>query len=117
MRNGMIYATPDGGEGGWDLEEREPLSFTVPNFDSTKYFYTYGFDWSESAITFWVDVEDGAGRRDIWTIEGEPGQDIPSLPTESFANIWYQPVNWWTREPAPSPSRSAVLRVDRIDSP
>ena len=103
MHTGETTGTPEGGEGGWDLVPVGTLPFTVPNFDSTKFYYTYGFDWQEDYVTFWIDVEDGEGRRDLWTITGEPGQDIPSLPTESFANIWYQPVNWWTREPADPP--------------
>lgn len=117
LRRGRVWGTPAGGEGDWDLVRLDDLDFADATYDHGARFYTYGFDWAEDSVHFWVDLEDGAGPRTLWTHTGVPDVDIPSLPSPIFLNVWHNPVNWWTRADAPPPSRNAILRADYVSAP
>lgn len=114
LATGSIRATPPGGEGGWDAIEVGPLPFTVPDFDHSAQYYTYGFEWRADRVTFWIDLEDGAGPRELWEVTGNPGDRIPNIASPTFFNVWHNPVNWFTRADAPAPTRNAVMRVDWV---
>lgn len=114
LATGEVWATAPGGEGGWDLLPAPPLPFSVPGFDHTARLYTYGFEWREDRVTFWIDLEDGAGRRQLWEVRGSALDHIPSLPTPTFFNTWHNPVDWWSRANAPPPSVDAVMHVDYV---
>ncbi len=117
LRNGRVWATPEGGEDAWDLVRTDDLPFSDSSFNHGRYYYTYGFDWAEESVVFWIDLEDGAGPREIFEVTGAPGDRIPSLPSQTFTNVWHNPVNWWTRADAPSPTRNAVMRIDWLTAP
>lgn len=117
MRTGEVVATPSGGAGTWDLEPVAPLAFTVPAFDHTAQPYTYGFDWSETQVRFWIDLEDGAGERELFTINGAPGDEIPNRPASTFLNVWHNTVNWASQTTARAPQRVASFQVDQVTTP
>ena len=54
ITTGEVFATVPGNEGNWDLVQVESLPFTVPGFDHSASFYTYGFEWSESKVSFYL---------------------------------------------------------------
>ncbi|MCB9492636.1 MAG: glycoside hydrolase family 16 protein [Dehalococcoidia bacterium] len=117
LATGEVWGTPVGGESDWDLVAYPSLPFADASFDHGAQYYTYGFDWEETSVAFWIDLEDGEGPRALWTLNGNPGDEIPSLPSPLFLNVWHNPVNWWTRATAPPATRNAVFRIDYVHGP
>ena len=93
IATGEVFATVPGNEGNWDLVQVESLPFTVPGFDHSASFYTYGFEWSESKVSFYIDLEDGVGHRALFEVlsDGSGGMNdhIPNMPAYTFFNTWH----------------------------
>ena len=118
IATGEVFATVPGNEGNWDLVQVESLPFTVPGFDHSASFYTYGFEWSESKVSFYIDLEDGVGHRALFEVlsDGSGGMNdhIPNMPAYTFFNTWHTYVDWWSRADAPPPSIDAVMAIDYV---
>ena len=118
IATGEVFATVPGNEGNWDLVQVESLPFSVPRFDHSSSFYTYGFEWSESKVAFWIDLEDGVGRRALFEVlsDGSGGMNdhIPNMPVYTLFNAWHTYVDWWSRADAPPPSVDAVMAIDYV---
>ena len=56
IATGEVYATVPGNEGNWDLVQVQSLPFSVPDFDHSASFYTYGFEWSEIKVSSRLQV-------------------------------------------------------------
>ena len=118
IATGEVWATIPGNEGNWDLVQVDSLDWSVPGFDHSASFYTYGFEWSESKVAFWIDLEDGIGRRQLFEVlsdgSGGPNDHIPNMPAATFFNLWHTHVDWFSRANAPPMSVDTVMEIDYV---
>lgn len=83
--------------------ESSPSSVrAVPDFDASKRYYTYRFDWSADRVLF--SVSDGKGQRvTLWDYQG-PSTRIPHNRSAYLVNLWH--TDTWTPAGAPSATGS-----------
>jgi len=118
IATGEVWATIPGNEGNWDLVQIDSLDWSVPGFDHSASLYTYGFEWSESKVAFWIDLEDGVGRRQLFEVlsdgSGGPNDHIPNMPASTFFNLWHNNVDWFSRVDVPPMSVDTVMEIDYV---
>ena len=118
IATGEIWATVPGKEGSWDLVQIDSLDWSVPGFDHSASFHTYGFDWTENKVAFWIDLEDGSGRRHLFEVlsdgSGGPNDHIPNMPASTYFNLWHTYVDWFSRADAPPMSVDTVMEIDYV---
>ena len=77
--------------------QNNPSTITaVSDFDASKKFYTYGFDWKPDRITWWIILPGKTEKTILWDYEGKdlfpessvPG-GIPALPAYCTASFWH----------------------------
>ena len=118
VATGEVWATVPGNEGNWDLVQIDSLDWNMPGFDHSASFYTYGFEWSENKVAFWMDLEDGVGRRELFEVvsdgSGGPNDHIPDMEASTFFNLWHTYVDWFSRADAPPMSVDTVMEIDYV---
>lgn len=118
ISTGKVWQTAPGFEGEYGhLEPTTPLDWSQPGFVGSSAYRTYGFDWSETQVRFWMDLEDGAGPRELWRFQGLPGQEIPAIEAYPMINLWHNEYAWDTGQPARPPASAVNLRVDAVKLP
>ena len=85
-----------------DVENAYELDFSDPTFDHSSRFYTYSFEWRRNRVTFYIDLEDGAGRRQLFEVRNELNDDgdvivehVPDIALRTYANVWHTYANWF----------------------
>ena len=102
----VIENVPDDGSGRpldeLDVENAYHLGFSDPTFDHSSRFYTYSFEWRKNRVTFYIDLEDGAGRRQLFEVTNELNDDgdvvirhVPDIALRTYANVWHTYANWY----------------------
>jgi len=117
LATGAISQTPPGGEGSYALEPAGTLDWQLPGFDHAAAYRRYGFTWKADKVKFWIDLEDGAGKRTLWKFKGVADVDISSRPAQAMFNVWHNANAWDSGEPAAPPADEAVLSVDEVHLP
>ncbi|MCL2183750.1 MAG: family 16 glycosylhydrolase [Chitinispirillia bacterium] len=84
--------------------ENQPTSIrTIPGFDASKKFYTYGFDWQSDNIRWWIlNPEDALDTMVLWYYRGNAAvgnSRITQKPAFLMFNIWH--TNDWSAEGKP----------------
>lgn len=98
LAKGTIYSTKSAtslGGTGINLTGDENLPSTleaIPDFDASKQFYTYGFDWTESHIKWWIIKPSTGDTLVLWDYKG-PTERITKKPASLMLNIWH--TNSW----------------------
>jgi hypothetical protein len=94
LAKGTIYSTESAkslGGMGIALSGKENLPTTIPSipgFDASQQFYTYGFDWTATSIRWWIiDPSDG-DTLVLWDYQG-PQERITTKPASLMLNIWH----------------------------
>lgn len=85
----------------------------IPDYDASKQFYTYGFDWKEDQMRWWMIHPVSSDTLDLWHYSGsEVG--IPQHPSRYRMNFWHS--DNWAVEGNPHslepPKKSYELEVD-----
>jgi len=76
-----------------DLENYPATIRAIPNYDASKYFYTYGFDWETDRIRWWIiNPEDESDTITLWDYRG-PKERITQKPARLSFNFWHT-NNW-----------------------
>ena len=126
LRTGQIMATAPGmDQGTWDLTEQEGLQVTAPSgqfrpildFDHAAAFYTYGIEWREDRVTWWIEGLPGIeGRLQLWEVtSGRYGDHaIPSMPSKTMFNLWRTNRDWITQLNATNLSQDVVMEIDYV---
>jgi hypothetical protein len=118
LTSGRVWQTEPGTEGQYGpLIELDPLPVAFPDYKHSAAFVHYGFDWSETNVTFWLDFEDGSGPVELWSFDGEPNVSIPTRPAKGMFNVWHNQNDWVTGKPARPPGSSVSYRVDWTSQP
>ena len=94
LAKGIIYETSyktslDGK--GVDLSGVENLPETItaiPNYDASKQFYTYGFDWHPESIRWWIIHPETKDTVVLWNYQG-PVDRITQKDAYLMLNIWH----------------------------
>jgi len=121
LAKGIIYSTTYRvGHGG----ERSPLTGlqnlpdTIPpieNYDASKQFYTYGFDWHPDRIRWWMIHPVSADTVVLWDYQGSQ-VGIPPNETRYRLNFWH--TNNWPVNTNPNsiekPQNPYELEIDWI---
>jgi len=94
LSKGIIYETTfRKGHAG----TREPLTgkqnqpetiIAIPDFDGSSTFYTYGFDWFEDRIRWWMIHPDSDKKVILWDYQGST-RGIPQNRTHYRMNFWH----------------------------
>lgn len=72
--------------------ENAPTSVpAISGYDSGTEFFEYGFNWTPSAVTYYL-VNRGGQRVTLWDYRG-PAQRIPTKPAPFLQNVWHS-NNW-----------------------
>ncbi len=68
----------------------------IPNYDASKRFYVYGFDWYPNRLAWWIEHPDTGEKIILWDYQGTTPQfsGIPQSPTSYMLNLWHT-NNWW----------------------
>ena len=118
LRTGEIMATAPGpDQGTWDLTQQEGLQVTVPNFDHAAAFYTYGIEWREDRVTWWIEGLPGiGGRLQLWEVRSRRygAHAIPSMPSKTMFNLWRTNKDWITQQNASNLSQDIVMEIDYV---
>lgn len=77
--------------------QNNPSSISaVSNFDASKKFYTYGFDWKPDRITWWIILPGKTEKTILWDYEGKDlfpdssaPMGIPVLPAYCTTSFWH----------------------------
>jgi len=74
--------------------ENSPATIrAIPNFDASRDFYTYGFDWRPDNIRWWIiNPEDEKDTIVLWDYKG-PKERITQKPARYSFNFWHT-NNW-----------------------
>ena len=94
--------------------QNQPESIpAIPDFDASAKFYTYGFDWHQDRLTWWI-IDPATGRKTVlWDYTGSP-LGIPLNKTKYRMNFWH--TNTWPVETNPQslekPLHPYELQVD-----
>ena len=125
LRTGEIMATAPGvDQGTWDLTEQQGLEITapgqfqpIPDFDHAAAFYTYGIEWREDRVTWWMEGLPGIdGRLRRWEVRsGRYGiHAIPSMPSKTMFNLWRTNRDWITQQEAINLSQNILMEIDYV---
>jgi beta-glucanase (GH16 family) len=117
LATGRVWQTPPGGEGEYGYVEMAPQEWTAPSFNAAVAYAQYGFDWQADSVRFWIDLEDGAGPRTLWTLTGTPDVSIPTRPALTMFNLWHNAYAWDSNRRARPPAQDGEFRVDRVQIP
>ncbi|QDH80247.1 glycoside hydrolase family 16 protein [Echinicola soli] len=60
----------------------------IPDFDASSTFYTYGFDWFEDRIRWWIIHPDSGEKVVLWDYQGSK-RGIPQNRTHYRMNFWH----------------------------
>lgn len=73
-------------------EQHQPMFIeTIPDFDASKDFHTYGFDWYPDRIRWWMIHPHRGDTLVLWDYRGTRG--IPQHPSKYLMNFWHTD-NW-----------------------
>jgi len=104
LATGKIYSTTYAEKWGkitklTDVENQPETIKPIPNFDASKNFYTYGFDWKTDNIRWWIiNPENSADTITLWDYKGNT-ERITQKPAYLSFNIWH--TNDWAAEEKP----------------
>ncbi len=78
--------------GAQSMPQRVPA---IPDYDASKRFYTYGFDWQEDRIVWWILHPETQERIVLWDYAGSTPlfTGIPTHKTKYRLNFWHT-NNW-----------------------
>ena len=94
----------------------------IPDYDASKRFYTYGFDWHPDRLTWWIIHPQTNEKIVLWdyqpessALNGVEGFDgIPKSPTTYLLNYWH--TNNWPVDTNPksteAPAYPYALEID-----
>jgi hypothetical protein len=101
----------------------QPETITaIPDYDASKRFYTYGFDWHPDRLTWWLVHPTTNEKIILWdyqpessALNGVEGFDgIPKSPTTYLLNYWH--TNNWPVDTNPksieAPAYPYALEID-----
>lgn len=97
LAQGLIYANEyredaNGIREDLTREQHQPLMIeTIPDFDASKDFHTYGFDWYPDRIRWWMIHPHKGDTLVLWDYQGKRG--IPQHPSKYLMNFWHTD-NW-----------------------
>ena len=119
LAEGIIYTSEERLD---YARERKPLTDTspqtieaIPDFDASSQFHTYGFDWNEERVRWWMIHPVSADTLILWDYQGENG--IPQHPSKYRINFWHT-ANWGVKtkpEATEAPKRRYELQVDWME--
>ncbi|MDR0303392.1 MAG: glycoside hydrolase family 16 protein [Chitinispirillales bacterium] len=104
LASGKIYTTNYGeklGSAGVELSgiENSPENITsIEDFDASKRFYVYGFDWRPESIRWWIINPESRDTITLWNYGGNI-ERITQKPARLMFNIWH--TNDWAAEDKP----------------
>lgn len=63
----------------------------IPDYDASKKFYVYGFDWYPDRLTWWIQHPDSGDKIILWDYRGTTPNfsGIPQPPTTYMLNFWH----------------------------
>ena len=78
-------------------DEGSPATITaISDFDASKKFYIYGFDWTPEKITWWIRKDENTDRIVLWEYIGKElfadtyaPTGIPVLPAHYATSFWH----------------------------
>lgn len=118
LAQGLIYANEyredaNGIREDLTREQHQPLMIeTIPDFDASKDFHTYGFDWYPDRIRWWMIHPHRGDTLVLWDYRGTRG--IPQHPSSYLMNFWH--TDNWAVETNPNslekPKHRFELEVD-----
>jgi beta-glucanase (GH16 family) len=119
LAKGIIYHTGyKEGHGGQEttftgLQNQPETIAAMPGYDASSKFYTYGFDWHDDRITWWI-MDDISNKKIIlWDYHGSK-VGIPQNATYYRMNYWH--TNAWSVQTNPlsleKPLKPYELEVD-----
>jgi beta-glucanase (GH16 family) len=88
---------------------------TIPRFDASSDFHTYGFDWKPDRIRWWMIHPVTSDTLVLWDYRGERG--IPQHPSRYRVNFWHTD-NWSVetrRDALEKPKKRYELEVDWME--
>lgn len=91
------YGTGSAETGKLTDEQNSPSTITaISNFDASKQFYIYGFDWKPESITWWMKLNDTSEKIILWEFKGKElfpdtyaPDGIPVLPARNATSFWH----------------------------
>jgi len=115
-----IYrSSEDGGANHNFTDDASTTPKTIPvinNYDASKQFYVYGFDWYPDRLTWWIEHPETKEKIILWDYKGATPSfsGIPQSPTTYLLNFWH--TNNWPVDTNPNsieaPAYSYSLEVD-----
>ncbi|WP_235940994.1 LamG domain-containing protein [Cyclobacterium roseum] len=95
------------------LQNQPETIEAIPDFDASTQFYTYGFDWYEDRIRWWMLNPKSGEKIVLWDYQGST-RGIPQHRTYYRMNFWH--TNNWSVETNPlsieKPLQPYELEVD-----
>lgn len=94
-----IYRSPhDGGKNHNFTDDASTTPKSIPvikDFDASKKFYVYGFDWYPDRLTWWIEHPETNEKIVLWDYRGKTPNftGIPVSPTTYLLNFWHT-NNW-----------------------
>ncbi|MBQ1912076.1 MAG: glycoside hydrolase family 16 protein [Bacteroidales bacterium] len=88
----------------------------IPDYDASKRFYVYGFDWYPDRLTWWIQHPETEEKVILWDYTGSTPNfsGIPQPPTTYLLNFWH--TNDWSVDTNPrsteAPKYPYILEVD-----
>lgn len=88
----------------------------ISDYDASKKFYVYGFDWLPNRLTWWIEHPDTGEKVILWDYKGTTPNfsGIPQPPTTYLMNFWH--TNDWSVDTNPrskeAPKYPYILEVD-----
>lgn len=88
----------------------------IANYDASKSFYVYGFDWYPDRLTWWIEHPETQEKIILWDYKGSTPNfsGIPQPPTTYLLNFWH--TNDWSVDTNPrsveAPSYPYSLEID-----
>ncbi len=88
----------------------------ISDYNASKKFYVYGFDWYPDRLTWWIEHPDTGEKVILWDYQGTTPNfsGIPQPPTTYLMNFWH--TNDWSVDTNPqskeAPKYPYCLEVD-----
>jgi beta-glucanase (GH16 family) len=115
LAKGIIYKTSYriNHNGADSIIDGQPSQIApLQNYDASKAFYTYGFDWLPDRITWWM-IHPSTGQKIVLWDHNQP-LGIPQHPSYYRMNFWH--TNNWSVHTNPAslekPAQPYLLEVD-----
>ena len=88
------------------------LSAMLSGFDASARFYTYGFDWSQDHVSWWILHPDTGEKIVVWDL----GEGIPAAPARYKTTFWHSKIKPAVNIPTSveAPKYPFELEVDRM---